>query len=267
MPMQSPLPEVPSLRQLQAAMAAQILPSPDGPADVGALVAWLALPDGVDATDRLHVYSGGYPERIREALAETYPALARLIGPAAFASLAERYAAHVPLTSYNLNDAGAQLGGFLRRDPLANERPWLVDLAGLEWCVAHAFHAREGDPLDPRTLTWSVEEWAAAVLRFQPSVALVTSPWPLLDLWSANNATAIEAQDEQEHIIIRRVGLIVRCEAVSAEEAGVLQRLLDGRSLGDCIDQLDEDPSHVLAWFSRWSSAGMLRAAMLPDAI
>src|SRR5512145_1717848 len=100
-------PTGPTLRQVQDAMAARLL----GPArgelvDVGArLDEWLHVPNPGGTAERLRVYANGYPARIQESLAETYPAVARVVGAVAFDHLARRYAARVALTSYNLNDA------------------------------------------------------------------------------------------------------------------------------------------------------------------
>lgn len=251
-------------------MAARIIaarsPSPD---DDAALEGWLRVPDSVSPTERLHVYCAGYPARVRDSLAETYTAVADLVGDDAFAALADRYAASVPLTSYNLNDAGAQLPAFLRHDRLRDERPFLPDLAELEWRVAVAFHAAERPALDPRALAWTVEDWANAVLQFQPAVTVLSSAWPLLDLWTARDtvrdAIDIELRGRPEHIIVRRAGLIVRCESVSAHEALTLQLLLDGHQLGESVERLEadgHDPSVVLAWFSRWTSASMIAGAV-----
>jgi len=265
--MRSLQPEHPSLREVQEVMAARILPTPwRSQNDTATLDGWLRLPDGIHAADRVRVYRDGYPARICDALSETYSAVADLVGEDAFAALADRYAGLVPLTSYNLNDAGAQLSEFLRHDRLCTERPYLPDLAALEWRVAVAFHAAERTALDPRTLAWTVEDWANAVLHFQPSVAVVSSSWPLLDLWSARNASRI-AQNGPEHIIVRRAGLIVRCESVSAPEAITLQRLLNGHRLGESMERLEGDgdnPSPVREWFSRWIAAGMIVDAVLP---
>ena len=57
----------------------------------------------------------------------------------------------------------------------------------------------------------------------------------------------------------------MRCESVAADEALALQLLLDGRSLGETTERFEADgldPSVVLAWFSRWTSAGMIADAV-----
>ena len=235
----------------------------------GGLDAWLHVPPPERAAERLGVYRAGYPVRVYDALAETYPALAHLIGTPAFEALAHRYAASVPLTSYNLNDAGAQMAAFLRHDALTGPLPCLPDLAELEWCVARAFHATERPPLDPRAVPWTVEQWANAALVFQASVAVVSSAWPLLDLWAARDRPPdeidLERRGVSEHVVVRRAGLIVRCESIGADEALALQLLLEGRCLGATTERFAADgfdPSAVLTWFSRWMSAGMIADAI-----
>jgi hypothetical protein len=248
-------------------MAARILGSAatDLVGSAPTLGAWLQVPAPESGDERLRVYSGGYPARVHDALAESYPALAHWVGEPAFVALAHRYAASVPLTSYNLNDAGARMPAFVRDDVLTGDFPFLPDLAVLEWRVACAFHARERSPLDPRALQWTIEQWAKAVLQFQPSVAVVSSAWPLLDLWTAREtpreASDIELHGRPDHLVVRRTGFIVRCESVAADEALALQMLLDGRCLGETTERFESDghdASLVLAWFSRWMSAGLI---------
>src|SRR5262245_9563008 len=207
--MTSSLSAPPTLRQIQEWLAASILPGP--PPDSGMLLdAWLSVPPPARIPDRLAVYRNGYPARIAESLAETYPAVAHALGDQTFAALVDRYAAAVPLTSYNLNDAGAELAEFLRDDPCTAALPFLPDLAALEWRVATAFHAFDREPIDPRALLWTVDDWAGAVLEFQPSVSVLTSRWPLLDLWTAREGAArvcdIAHLEQSHHIIVRRHG-------------------------------------------------------------
>jgi hypothetical protein len=251
-------------------MAARIsTPACEGVEPEAQLDDWLYAPNPARVADRLAVYTGGYPVRVQDALAETYPAVMRLVGCDGFEHLARRYAKSVALTSYNLSDAGAQMPAFLRSDPLGRELPMLPDLAELEWQVARAFHATERAPLDPTTLGWSLDDWASASLVFQPSVAVVSSPWPLLQLWAARDdeapaPTAIAPVACPEHIVVRRVDLTVRCECVSAAEAQALRLLLADGRLDNAAEQLDAagyDAAGVFESFGRWVSAGMIAAA------
>jgi hypothetical protein len=76
-----------TLSQIQAAMARCIRVGESIPEH------WISVPTGVDLGARLRVYTDGYPARIIEALAETFPAIAHILGDATFAALGKRYVA------------------------------------------------------------------------------------------------------------------------------------------------------------------------------
>lgn len=221
-----------------------------------------------NADERLGVYTGGYPARIAEALNESFPAVAHVLGDGAFQALVHRYIAAVPLRSYNLNDAGAELPRFLAADRLTTDLPFLPDLARLEWHAARAFHAHDQPALDTAALAgWSADDWAAAVLHFQPWVALLSSEWPIREIWACR-ATPIEEIDldlrnRPDRVLVRRAGSAVVCESLDAAEADALCALLHGHTLGATITDLAErgaDAGAVSAWFARWAGLGMLSA-------
>jgi hypothetical protein len=254
----------PSLRTVQRQVAAHILGAPPD-AGAAALVPWLALPPGARPEERLAVYAGGYPARLHEALAEQFPALAHLVGPRRFAALVRRYTAAVRLTSYSLNEAGAELPAFLLDDELSGALPFAGDLARLEWAVVRAFHAEEAAPLEAAELAdWSLDDWAVATVRVQPSVAVLVSPWPLRALWEARE-TPIEAIDVDlrsgDQVVVHRAGFAVACTSIPAAEARALSWLLSGASLGAVIERLAEDGTgadELVSWFAGWRAASMI---------
>lgn len=267
--MNTPHHSAPSLREVQLAMAAWIAPA-SGAERPAALPQWLQLPAGVDPRQRLDVYADGYPARVLESLRESYPALSRWLGDESLADLARRYVAAAPPTSYNLNDAGAQLSRFLCADAAFCEQPFLADLAELEWQVTRAFHADEQPPLDPQRLGWSIAEWERAVLVFQPAVTLVTSRWPILDLWNVeadSDAPALVARPRPQRVLVYRAGLTVRAELVPGSESRMLRSLLDGYPLGDAAARIgdDADPDVFAQCFSRWVQQGLIADARIPQ--
>ena len=256
----------PTLRDLQQWMAALIVDPQRLTTDAGALTALIAVPDHCDALTRLRVYANGYPARLQEALEETFPATEHVVGAGAFAALTHRYAAAVPLHSYSLSDAGAQLPEFLRTDELTATLPFLPDLAQLEWHVARAFHATEEAAFDPASLArWSLEDWERAVLHFQPWVAVVQSNWPVREIWESSE-TPIEEIDidlcgRPDRVLVRREGFAVICESVGAAEAHALRLLLDEAALGEAIAALADsgaDAASVSSWLARWVSRRMI---------
>jgi hypothetical protein len=248
---------------MQQWMASRIL-HPEPREDDGA-ERLLAPPRG-DRAERLAVYVNGYPARVQEAIAECFPAVTHLIGHRATHELVARYLRALVHHSYNVNDVGADLPAFLCDDVLCVRFPFLPDLARLEWAINRAFHAHLCAPLDPALVaTWTAGQWSRAVLRFQPSVTLVCSPWPIRDLWAARETPIeeidIDLRDRPERVLVRRAGVDVRCESVGRDQAQVLAALMAGRTLGDVSDRLlssDSDPVSVSTWFARWMQQGLI---------
>lgn len=258
----------PSLRELQQWMAALIVSGEPLAAllrNGGACEALIARNRG-NIAERLAVYVNGYPARLQEALAEQFPAIAHVVGAGAFGELVHRYLEAVPLRSYNLNDAGAALPQFLSDDGLTKRLPFLTDLAQLEWAVARAFHAWDEPLFDPTSVAhWTPEQWEHAVLRFQPWVAVVTSNWPIREIWECRDTPleeiAIDLCNRPDRVRVRRLGLAIMCESLDEPEAIALGALLAGRTLGAALTAINgDDPETVAAWFARWAAAGMITA-------
>lgn len=248
---------------MQEWLAAQVLSTadPSSPA-----CEWLlARPAAGEIADRLAVHRGGYPARVEAAVADTYPAVAHLVGEGPLHGLVRRYARTLTRHSYNLNDVGAGLPAFLAGDPLAEALPFLPDLAELEWRIARAFHAFEAAPFDARSLAaWTIEDFAGARLRFQPSLAVVRSRWPIVVLWQARETPTdeidIDLRDRPEIALVHRSGLDVACGAIEPAEAGCLEALLAGETLGRVSARLADRAGEgaVVEWFARWSGLGLV---------
>ena len=256
----------PSLRDVQTWMAAQILPSSVAPAAADVTVE-LNPQGGAPGIERLGVYAGGYLTRIGEALAEAYPAIRQVLGRSVFGELSEAYAARVPSHEYNLSRAGRGLAAFLPTWPTTRNLPFLPDLARLEWAVTEAFHAHEELPLPATAMrAWPVEDWPRTRLLFQPSVHVIESAWPVLDIWAARERPRaeihIELVDRPQTILVFRQGVSVRCELLTAEQAAVLRALLERRPLEAACEGVSAE-APVSAWFSDWACYGLITGVLL----
>lgn len=255
----------PSLQDLQRWMKSRIVPRGAEPS--GAPLDILNPQRGTPGAERLAVYAGGYVARIHQSLAEAYEAVRHVVGERAFSDLAHGYAERHPSHDSNLSLAGRHLPGFLADHPLTSKLPFLPDLARLEWLVRQAFHAFDEPPLDPRRLSQlPLEDWQRARLVFQPSVGLVASAWPVLDIWASRTRPRseinIDLVNRPQRVLVFRQGLEVRCELLDAWQHALLEGLLAGRPLGAVLAALaassDDQPLPLTAWFSRWSSLGLL---------
>jgi hypothetical protein len=249
-----------TLAEIQAAMADNIRggePIPE---------AWISAPAGVDLGARLRVYTDGYPARIIEALAETFPTTAHILGDATFTALGKRYVAGLRRAPRNLNHVGSNLQRFLCKDVLCESLPFLPDLASLEWAIQQAFHSHLGEPLDGlKYADWAPENWSLARIGFQPAVTLVRSEWPLSELHDAQQVEResidIDLTRHPGRFLVYRIGFDVEVESVSEAEADAVEMFKRDARLGEVVERLGEqgaDAGCISRLFARWSSLGLV---------
>ena len=254
--------DTPSLRELQQWVRSRIRPGGGAP---GA-EELLNLQRGVPGQARLEVYAEGYLARIREALAEVYEAVRHVAGERAFTALAEAYARQFPSHEYNLTMAGRFLPEFLPGYPLTASLPFLPDLASLEWQVCRAFHSFDEPSLPVARLAQiPAERWERVTLRFQPSVSLAASAWPIRDIWAARGTPRadvdIDITGRPQQILVYRRDERVMGELLDPREYRLLDGLVKGATLGAVCGELLSDegaPPPVVDWCSRWAAAGLM---------
>jgi len=254
----------PSLRELQQWMQSRIRPT------AGTLSTELERhvnsQRGTPGVERLSVYAGGYVARTQQALAEAYEAVHHVLGERAFAELAQRYAARFSSHDYNLSFRGRHLSEFLTTDPLTVRLPFLPDLARLEWFISQAFHAFEQPPLDPASLSGFSLDGDRARVVFQPSVGVIASAWPIVDIWEARTRPREEVDidliNRPQRVLVFRDGLTVRCELLEERPYALLDALLAGRTLGEACETLAQashgQPLPLAEWFARWRARGLI---------
>lgn len=251
----------PSLREFQQWMKAQIIPGRKPLAQNSPLNPQAGTP----GHERMHVYAGGYLTRIHSALEEVFEAVHHVLGEGAFFELAESYAQQFPSQDYNLSLSGRHLPEFLRTWKRTEELPFLPDLAKLEWQVCAAFHSFDRPALDGKHLLGvSPEKYEHLKLEFQPSVGLIESAWPILDIWQARKqpreAININLINRPQRVLVYRKQIQVMCEPVNAAQSALLSGLLQGKTLGEACTQLaDQAEAPPLSeWFSTWMSLGLI---------
>lgn len=257
------------LRLLQRWMNERIL-RPErlegSPTEARLLESLLRPSDARVAIERLGAHTGGYPARLFDALSEAVPAVRRFSGERAFAELVRRYVRTRPPRSYNLNHAARELPRFLGNDPETKRLPFLPDLATLEVAIQEAFHSPHRTPAEPAALgDLPPDALPLLVLELQPGTAVVSSTWPIFELWSlreeSDDRLHVDLRDRGESVLVRRRGLEVFVEPVSRAQAKALEVLLAGRTLGDMAAALTGEvsrPEEVQEWFGRWMGLGLV---------
>lgn len=170
------------LLELQRTMLAE-LRQPTAPEDNPAAAAYLRPGRRLSARERLGIYHRSYWARLRQSLAEDFPALRAVVGRRRFAALLDAYLIDHPSHSWTLRDLGQHLPAWLDQHREQAGRRWraALDAARLEWAYVEAydvaalppivadFHADSRFCLQPHLrllpLSFSVDELLPAVHR------------------------------------------------------------------------------------------------------
>jgi hypothetical protein len=209
--------------ETEAAMAAALIdPARPGPRD-----------------PRFAVHRNNVVAGLVDALAETYPAVERLVGAAFFhATAVEFVRAHPPRSPVLLRWGGA-FADWLAAFPPAAGLPYLPDLARLEWARCEAFHAADAAACAPERLTaLAPEAQAAARLVPHPSLRLVASRFAVGSLWADATGPRRGGIDlaRPEAVLVARPDWSVDARIVEPSAAAFLTLLIKGRTLGEIAD-------------------------------
>jgi hypothetical protein len=222
---------MPSPRELQQLFRDAVTGTPSA-ALLGEITGGLLGPDR-----RLAIYRNHYFVTLVDALAATYPAVQSLVGERFFRAAARRFVATEPPRSPRLDEYGAGFAAFLAAREECADLPYLADVARFEWAINCAYHAPDAAPMAPAKLAAvTPAQCAALAFRFHPSVALVHSRYPVVQIWLASQPDAEEIVDLAAggvRLLVRRSDLDVVWRALSPQEFAFVAALAGGRTVGE----------------------------------
>jgi len=248
-----------TLADLQATVQAHLL--------TGAGAAAKLLTDA--PTQRLKIYAFAYRARLRDALADDFPALYQELGQRRFDALVRAYIAAHPSRHYSIREFGRALPAFLRE--FAPRRPHLSEIAQFEWAQLHAFDAADCEPVTPAQFAaLAPTAWAGLRLRLAPSVrveAFMTS--------AVERARALRAGDppprlrryrQPRYTLVWRQDLDVFFRPLARAEADALTAAANGARFDALCETLcahlapPSVPSHAVGLLKRWLQDGLIQS-------
>ncbi|HVA55876.1 MAG TPA: DNA-binding domain-containing protein [Gammaproteobacteria bacterium] len=217
----------PSLPELQRQFAAAMLGGAPMP-----LNAWV-LGKGLTPEARLQIYRNIVFNNHAAALRTAYPVVLKLVGEDFFENAAARYLRGYPTRSGNLQDYGINFAEFLAQMPEVAGLVYLPDVARLEWARQESYLEADAEPIAITVLA-DVEEPEILRLQLHPSLRLLTSAYPVLDIWLFCQQSTTEHLDlsgKQKRVLVWRDGAQVSMQAVDAGTHALIAALLHGTPL------------------------------------
>jgi hypothetical protein len=198
----------------------------------------------------LDVYRNNGASQFSGVLGISFPVLKRRVGDDYFRQLAHHYRQSHPSRSGDLQWLGREFAQFLDAHLGGGEYAWLADLARLEWLRELASISEVWPALAPDSLSrFRPEQLGELKFTLQPSLKLLSSPYPVFSVWLANQ-TAIETPVDQ--YLGPEVGMVLgRDEGVLVcrLETGLfsyLSGLVQGWTLGEAMSRAALDEAGLL---------------------
>lgn len=216
------------LRDLQERFAQALLDRAAPPPDE-------VLGDRLSAGDRFSAYRTNVVGSLVNVLAAAFPATLRLAGEDNFRYAASLFACAHPPRQARLLAYGAEFPLWLRLFRAAQPKPWLAELARLEWARNEALFAADAEPIKVEALAGLPAE-AIPTLRFAllPSARLIASVWPIHDLWQRvleDQTGTIEPPERRaQQVLVLRPGLSVKQLPLERADAALLEALHAGET-------------------------------------
>jgi hypothetical protein len=185
------------------------------------------------SAEQLDVYANMYFHRLRDCLAEDFPALLAHLGEARFHNLVTDYLLAHPSTHFSLRELGRALPDFIASHALEREFPALADLARLEWARVDVFDDADAVPLSREEVlelgTSEQEKFrlalipAARLLRLDASVLPL---WKKLDAGEGGEATSSAgARGESCAVRVWRKGFAIFHRSMQPDEERCLEAM------------------------------------------
>jgi hypothetical protein len=204
---------------------------------------------------RLAVYADAYFWRLLETLGQDFPSVKRVLGDDGFPEVIAGYLIRHPSRSPLINDAGAALPAFLKGHPASKTRPFLAELAALDWAVLRALFQDRLPPADPSAFTAMGSD---ARLRLDPTVVLMETAWAV-DLLRNGTKKAL-SKPSRRFLLVHRDDQWAKVTPMDAAEFKTLKRLADGKTVGEALAPLKgADARKVREWFARWTKTGVVK--------
>jgi len=213
----------------------------------------------------LRIYQNAYRARLIAALRDNHGVLPRAMGDEAFDALAEAYLQAHPSRHPSIRWFGHRLAEFMAAHPALVPHAAFIDLARMEWALPEAFDAADAVPMTPQELAaLPADGWPQRVLRFHPSVQVLTLDWQVEPAWRAlqgDDEPELDEPEAGEHLlIVWRPALETRWRSVAdAVEAQLLAAAMQGEDFS-ALCEIADDAVAVVRVVQQWTAEGLLIA-------
>jgi hypothetical protein len=183
------------------------------------------------------VHAHNARESLKLSVESTFPVTRRLVGVAFFAAMAEQFVKFQPPARGWLSAFGAGFPQFVAQYRPAANLHYLPDVARIEWARVHASSAANEPGLDLKALAGEAPGVLENLfLGMHGAATLVTSPYPVFDIWREHQHEGLEKQltgSGSQDVLVSRTGKLETAVALlSPGDAALLKAVMEHLPFG-----------------------------------
>ena len=203
---------------------------------------------GRPAGRRFSVYRNNVAVGLTDALATSFPVIAKLIGDENFRRVAGLFLRQHPPRNPMMMTYGAGLPAFLDSFRPLQYLGYLPDVARLEQALRIAYHAADARPIDPAILqNLPPDALAQTHFTLAPATQIIPSRWPIHAIWAFNMEDGPKPQPGPQTVLITRPDYDPQMTSVAPGTAAFITALQTGETLSDATDTATTtDPGFAL---------------------
>jgi len=190
--------------------------------------------------NRFGIYRNNTLISLTGSLKVNFPVTVQLVHERFFHWAAQEFIRNHPPEQARLSSYGAKLPAYLASLPACRSVPYVAEVARLEWAICTSLHAEEHDSCSVEALSRLGGAVGDARLVLQPTVQLIPSRWPTIDIWNAHQKKTVDLPDviirRATYVQVARLGDRIRLSSLSAGRCAFRRGLARGLSLVAAID-------------------------------
>ena len=192
---------------------------------------------------RFNVYRNNVAVSLTEAVMQAFPVVTKLLGEENMKGLAGIFLRAHPPTSPLLMFYGDKFPDFLAGMSQLSHIGYLPDVARLEQMMRLSYHAADTAAIDPTALgALSPEALMEARVSLAPTVHVLRSPWPVVDIWRFNMIDgAPKPQAEAQDALITRPEFDPQPAALPPGGATWISALMGGETIGQAFEVASQE--------------------------
>ena len=203
-------------------------------------------PSGKPTQKRFNVYRNNVITSLLEAMSQAFPIVEKLVGADFFREMSRVYIRNNPPSSPLMMFYGKNFPEFIAAFEPAQSVPYLSDIAQLEFVRRVSYFAEDAYPpeggalagIDPETI-------AERSYDLSPALNMVTSTFPIFDIWKRNFDDENHAISQSpQDVLITRPHMEVRVEPAPSGAYILVDELRKGATLGAAVENtLEKNPT------------------------